>query len=222
MKKTIITSAIALIITGAAFAQPVSDRGVIPIGITLNQILRLHITDGGNIEFVFNSINDYNNGIANMAAFNSKVVIASSTDWQIHMGSETATMEPSDATAASHPAIAINNVQFMITWTGSYLCGAAAAGNNVTTAGTHYTNALTVANGLALFTGVLATDGLLMKGALLNGGDIAQNAFTINWQCSVMPVVGVGAEPCAATSMLAQSPSPDRYTTNVILDLEAI
>ena len=65
MKKSILASAIALVITGSAFAQPVSDRAVVPIGVTLVQILRIHVTNGGNIEFVFNDINDYKNGIAN-------------------------------------------------------------------------------------------------------------------------------------------------------------
>ena len=83
MKKSILAGAVALIIAGSAIAQPVSDRAVIPIGVTLVQILRIHVINGGNIEFVFNDINDYKVGIANGGTtfYDSQVVIASSTDW---------------------------------------------------------------------------------------------------------------------------------------------
>ena len=42
-----------------AFGQAVKDRNVIPVAVSLNQVLRMTITNGGNVEFVFNTIDDY-------------------------------------------------------------------------------------------------------------------------------------------------------------------
>ena len=44
-------------------AQAVRDRGVLPVAVNLNLVLRFQIIDGGNIEFVFNSIEDYRIGM---------------------------------------------------------------------------------------------------------------------------------------------------------------
>lgn len=214
MKKTIITSAIALIITGAAFAQPVSDKAVIPLGVTLNQILRLHVIDGGNVEFVFNTMNEYNFGIPNSAFYDSRVVIASSTDWQLHLGAETALMTATDN--ALNAGITVNNIGFIISWMGSNTCCAA---GDMVTMGAPYLNSNATANGLLLYTGG-AGDVVLTKGALANGGDVVQNAFTISWQCGTQ--IGGGTSLMANTSLLVQSPVPDRYVDNAFLDLEAL
>ncbi|MBI4946158.1 MAG: hypothetical protein HY840_07130 [Bacteroidetes bacterium] len=216
MKKTIITSAIALIITGAAFAQPVSDRAVIPIGVTLQQILRIHVTNGGNVEFVFNDINDYKNGIVNSAFYDSDVQVASSTDWELHMGAEDATLIGTEDPANT---LALNNIGFTITWTGGNSC--CAAGNQLSSILGVYDNSATgTANGLLIFTGG-AGDLLLVDGGNVagSGGDVTDNAFTINWECGTLIA---GTTPMNATSIIAQSPTPDRYVTNVFLDLEAL
>ena len=114
MKKTILSSAIALIISGAAIAQPVSDRAVVPLGVTFQQILRIHVTDGGNIEFVFNDINDYKLGIPNSAFYTTNVVIAASTHWQLHFGAEDATFVGTDNPA--NTLLALDNMGFTISW----------------------------------------------------------------------------------------------------------
>ena len=49
-------------------AQAVRDRNVIPVAVNLNQVLRMSIYDGGNIEFVFNTIDDYRDGLSGDAA----------------------------------------------------------------------------------------------------------------------------------------------------------
>ena len=46
------------------FSQAVKDRQVIPVAVNLNQVLRMTITNGGNIEFVFISIDDYRSGLS--------------------------------------------------------------------------------------------------------------------------------------------------------------
>ncbi len=222
MKKSILASAIALIISASAFAQPVSDRAVIPIGVTLQQILRLHIINGGNIEFVFNDIADYTSGIANGATgvYDTQVTVASSTDWDIHMGAEDATLIGSDLNTNT---IALNNIGFTCVWTGANTCclvgsqlsaitstGYASASNS---AGTGI-----IACGLKAYAGDL-TDLLLAdsNSALGSGGTTSANAFTINWECGTKVITGTTS--MNATSMLAQSPSPDRYVTNVLMDL---
>jgi len=45
-------------------AQAIRDRQVIPVAVNLNQVLRLKVLNGGNIEFVFNTIDDYENGLS--------------------------------------------------------------------------------------------------------------------------------------------------------------
>lgn len=219
MKKTILASCLGMIMAASAIAQPVSDRAVIPLGVTLQQILRIHVVNGGNVEFVFNDIDDYTNGIANGATgfYDSDVVVASSTDWQLHFGAEDATLIGTDDPTNT---LALNNVGFTVTWTGTNSC--CAAGNQVSSIPGVYDNSATgTANGLVQFTG-LATDLLLVDGGnvLGSGGDIIQNQFTINWE--VGTIIGGGTTPMNATTILAQSPPADRYVTNVFLDLEAL
>ena len=232
MKKSIITSAIALIITGSAFAQPVSDRAVIPLGVTLVQILRIHVTNGGNIEFVFNDINDYKQGIQNSQGngfYDSDVQIASSTEWRLDMGAEDATFLGTDNPANT---IALNNVGFACTWTGANTCCGAASDVNNTGSYTNNISAAGVAttlNGLLQYTGA-GLRILFTSGATFNGGDVTDNAFTINWEAGTSdPVTGVSdfglAAPTSANasnSFLDQSFTPDRYVTNVFLELTAL
>lgn len=197
-------------------AQPVSDKAVIPMAVTFNQILRLHVIDGGNIEFVFNTIDQYNFGVPNSAFYTSSVVIASSTKWQLHFGAETPLMMPTDN--AANPGIPIDNIGFLIGWTGNHLC--CFPGDDVMM-GAAYSDADAVQNGLKLFTGTAAdllfTDG----GGGTSGGDVTDNAFTILWECGTQ-IGGSVSSPMNALSMLAQSPVPDRYVDNAFLDLEAL
>jgi len=224
MKKTILTLAIALIIAGSAMAQPVSDRAVIPVAVTLNQILRIHVVNGGNIEFVFNMLDDYKFGIANGATgfYTSDIVVASSTDWQLDMGTEDATFMGTDDPVNTMP---LDNVGFTTDWVGlNTCCGAlldvdntGAYTNNISAAGAPLT-----ANGLLQYTGVgtavLYTSGI---GALIgNGGDINDNAFSILWECGTF--IPGGTSPMNVANILDQNLLPDRYVTNVMLELTAI
>jgi hypothetical protein len=67
-KSNFILAALAVILTTASFAQAVRDRNVIPVAVNLNEVLRMTITNGGNIEFVFNTIDDYRDGLSGDAA----------------------------------------------------------------------------------------------------------------------------------------------------------
>ncbi len=68
-------------------AQPVSDMAVIPMGITIQSVMRLTITKGGNIEFVFNSANDMANGVPTSFGSNyeTKGVVSSSRNWDLDL-----------------------------------------------------------------------------------------------------------------------------------------
>jgi len=56
MKKLTFLLAGFLLYGTTSNAQAVRDRNVIPLAVNLNQVLRMSITDGGNIEFTFNII----------------------------------------------------------------------------------------------------------------------------------------------------------------------
>lgn len=221
MKKSILATCFGMVITGAVFAQPVSDRAVVPVAVTVNQILRLHVTNGGNIEFVFNTINQFKNGISNSNFYNTDVVIASSTDWELNFGAEDAALMPTDdpAHGAQLPVamvgIPLNNVGYMITSTGA---------NVISSTGTDPTglgdDSDVAANGLGQF-GVTASQNPLMSAALgtgNNGGDITDNAFTINWECGLGLGTGAGNATNAGT-LLSQNIQPDRYVSNVLIEI---
>jgi hypothetical protein len=78
-----------------------------------------------------------------------------------------------------------------------------------------YTDADVNANGLQQYTGT-GTAILFDNGALGNAGEAADNRFSIYWECGTL---GAGNSPMNAQSILDQNLDPDRYTTNVILDL---
>jgi len=200
--KNLIFIAIAAIFAAPAMAQPVSDRGVIPVAVTLNQILRLNITGGGNIEFVFNTITQYESGITNATVYDSDFNVASSTAWELDMGAEDATFIGTDNPANT---MALNNVGFIITESG------------VHDFGTELTDPAGANAGVIALAGFAVT--VIGSGALTtNGGDILDNVFVINWEC------GTTAGSMNATAIIDQVPSiaPDRYVTNVLLDLRSI
>ena len=118
--KKLIYIAIAAIFAAPAMAQPVSDRGVIPVAVTLNQILRLNITSGGNIEFVFNTITQYELGVPNAAPYDSDFNVASSTPWELDMGAEDVTFIGTDNPANLMP---LAHVGYLIVATGTHAFG---------------------------------------------------------------------------------------------------
>ena len=229
MKKTILALCSGIIISVTAIAQPVSDRAVIPVAVTLNQILRLHVTNGGNIEFVFNTIQQYKSGIVNSTFYDTDFVVASSNDWELWFGAEDATLMGTDLDATPGPqnTMALNNVSFFVTASGNTPTGDLSApilnGSNLNN------NALVgvggIANGLAQYSLGIGNSPMISAVGTGNGGDILDNVFQINWQCGISPSVGIGTDltyagafPLAPT-LLNQNLLPDRYVTNVLLDI---
>ena len=214
MKKLILTSCFGMAIFASAFAQPVHDRAVIPVAVTLEQILRVKVITGGNIEFVFNDINDYKNGMGNLVAgftagnfYTTTFSVASSTNWQLDFGAEDATFLGTDDPA--NTALTLDNVG-IVTTVGTFAYGAeyAAAAAPYANAGTATPDALVAFTGSG--TAILATRGAG------NGGDANENFFTIDWQC------GIAQGTMNAATILSQSLAADRYVTNVLIELTAL
>ena len=98
--KKITLSIIALFFAGQmSFAQAVSEHAIIPVSVTLNSILRLNVVTGGNIEFVVNTIDQYTNGISNSTQYTTNFTVASSTDFDVTLMAEDATLIGSDNSA---------------------------------------------------------------------------------------------------------------------------
>lgn len=216
MKKTILASCLGMILAGSAIAQPVSDRAVIPLGVTLVQILRIHVIDGGNIEFVFNDIDDYKTGIANGPFYDSQVVVASSTAWELQFGAEDATLIGTDDPGNT---LTLDNVGFAVTNNGANAC--CLAGDEIdASTGSYGTIDGTGANVEALqqWPQLLFTSGVGIGNS--NAGDINDNDFTINWRAGTTE--GTMNGDFLIDQNLPLPPTPDRYTTNVFLDINAL
>ncbi len=201
LKKGVVAVTLILIGVGC-FAQPVSDRAVIPVAVTLNQILRLNVTDGGNIEFVFNRIDQYEDGIANAAIYDTRMTIASSTTWEMNLGAEDATFLGTDDPTQT---LDLDYVGFQLTAGGNHTFGAElvdAAGANAAVIG------------LATYPVSVITSAAAPAG---NAGDIDDNVITINWECNTNALNTVTGN----TALIDADEAPDRYVTNVLVDIES-
>lgn len=89
MRKLLFVAILALL-SQVGFAQAVQDNAVIPVSVTLNSILRLNVTSGGNIQFVFNTMAQYNGGIVGTNQTTTTFNVASSRPYEVQMGSEDA------------------------------------------------------------------------------------------------------------------------------------
>lgn len=113
MKKLLLGAAM-LLFAQMGFGQSVSDNAVIPVSVTLNSILRLTVTSGGNIQFVVNTIDQYTNGIANNDQYTSSFTVSSSRDFNVTMGAEDADFIGIE-TGATMPLV---NLQYTMGGTG--------------------------------------------------------------------------------------------------------
>jgi hypothetical protein len=218
MKKNLIVLLAALLTGGTAFGQAVSDRNVIPVAVNLNQVLRMTITNGGNIEFVFNTIDQYEDGISGAvsaaAIYQTDFTVASSTRWAITYGAEQATFIGTDNPTNT---LELDNVGFTIASTGDHGFETDAGTGKGTTDADELWSAPTVG---ATETAALEGYGVVLvednDGTSANAGDDGDNSFSLVWRCGTSE----GTEtPMNAVSLLEQSVTPDRYVANVIFDL---
>lgn len=211
--KKVLVGFLSLVFMGqVAFAQPVSDNAVIPMGITLSSVLRLNVVSGGNIEFVFASVNDFQNGLAgNM--YRTNLTVESSTDWGLSVSA-------SDF-AGSAGNFGVGIIDYAIednASTNVIVDAVAGAGAKRT-----LNNLTTLYTGVG--TGVFrqldnAAFLVLQETGDGNDGIAADNNFFIRWRCGVGP--GSTILPNGA-SLINDWPGtgPGRSSTNVLITLSA-
>ena len=189
MRKLVLGAAM-LLFAQFSFGQAVSDQAVIPVSVTLNSILRLTIVSGGNIQFVVNTIDEYEDGITTSARYQTAFNVASSRNFDVMINAETATFFGTDNVANTMP---LNNV--------GYQCQTVAGG------GTFPADAAMV--GLAMAPTYLI--GGALAGDKRPAGGSATNQFIIEWE------LGTSLGTMNAGSLLSQSIDPDNYVVNVFL-----
>jgi len=194
MRKLFFAAAM-LLLSQAGFGQAVNDQAIIPVSVTLNSILRLTVVSGGNIDFVVNTIGQYTSGInsgGGDARYQTNFTVSSSQDFDVTIRAEDATFLGQDNAANT---MTLDNVGLDLSETGSGVDG------------TNWdlpTDILPLTNGAQnIVTG--------LAGAAAGGAD--KNNFTIRWR------LGTGEGAMNSTTLLAQSLTPDRYITNVFLEL---
>ncbi len=208
MKRLSISILAVIFSLGAAFSQPVSELGIIPVGVTLNSILRLNITSGGNLEYVINTIDQYQGGIAAGAPYTTNFNVASSVNFDVSIIADADDFTGVDNNTSAN-TMALNNL--------AYIMGENGSGTD----GTEWVLNTTATGLPCAVTG--PTDGaeIIVLGSTTvanpSAGGIDQNAFIINWQFGTHIVGGV--VPMNAASLLAQSIASDRYVVNVFLEL---
>jgi len=201
MKKLTLLIAGLILFTTTSFGQ-IDDRAVIPVAVTLNSILRLNVISGGNIEFNFNTLDDYQNGISTSAAYQTKFNVASSVNWDVIMYSENANLIGTDIIEAggnTANTMPLDNIGFHIESEGTI-------GDDLTFASNDADNPVPLTSNPAAV--LVGFDGIP------NAGDIFQNNFTIHWRC------GTQEGTMNGSSILSQAIAADRYATNVFLVLQ--
>ena len=223
--KKILLSIFTFSILGSGISQAVSDRNTIPVAVNLNRVLRMSVNTGGNIEFTFNTIAQYKNGIsgdlvtsgsAGTAAANPMYItsftIAASTKWRLDYGAEDATFIGVDNPA--NVSFLLNNVGFSLAETGAH-----AFGTELISAPTNATAAGGEVAALQPYPVVLITDGGDATAA--NAGDATDNAFTMTWRCGTAESQTL-TTPMNPVKLIEQGITPDRFVTNVLFNLIAL
>lgn len=223
--KKLMLSFLAFGIISSGISQAVSDRTTVPIAVNLNQVLRLNVYNGGNLEFTFNTIAQYKSGINSGAVaaaailgaavgaqgfYQTQFTVAASSDWELHMGAEDATLIGTDAGGL----MALNNIGYSITADGVHTFAGGGAANAVvqTSVGTLGVDIVP----LTQFPGAAALIEKDINAAAntSNAGDVLDNAFTIYWR------VGTVEGTMNGVALIEQNLAPDRYITNVLFDLQ--
>jgi hypothetical protein len=197
---------------------------VIPVAVNLNQVLRMTITNGGNIEFVFNSIDDYRDGLSAEAGnpgdafYQTDFTIASSTRWRLTYGSEQATFIGTDNPANS---LTLDNVGFYLNNLGTRIFENVDDPIGTTPAASLFSAPTNNGNEVAALQAYpvdLIEDN--NSADVSNAGDATENSFSLLWRAGTVEAQGE-TTPMNAVSLLNQQPSPtaDRYVTNVIFEL---
>lgn len=220
-KKTILSFLILIIGFFPIFAQAVKDRNAITVGVSLNQILRLTITGGDNIEFVFK---DFSVGVNKKHSsslglvqdgsqiFKTNITVASSVRWTLYYGAEQSTFVGMNK---SSNTLDLNNVGFTITNNGLNYFESPNMAKSFTSGASLFsrpTNNASTVSPLQVFPTLLIEDNLSKKA---NAGDEGDNSFTLTWRC------GTAEKGMNPIKLIDQNPSPasDKYLVNVIFEI---
>ena len=189
MKKLVLGVAM-LLLAQMGFGQAVTDNAVIPVSITLNSILRLSVTSGGNIQFVVNTIDQYENGIANTSQYTTTFQVASSRDFTVTLGAEDQTFIGLET---SNTDLTLDNVGYEIATPGLG----------------------TVPTGLQALVAFVDGGGLPSAATIVtaDAGAADDNIYEIQWE------LGTGVAPMNTSTLLEQSLDADIYITNVFLNV---
>lgn len=186
----------------SSFAQAVDDRAVVPVSVTLNSILRLNIESGGNIEFNFNTLQQYQDGISGIGAddqYSTKLSIASSVDWDLRMGAEDAGLITTDSATVS-TSMDLGYITYQVDLTEAGVTD----GNEVTVP--------SVSGGATQLTQLGTADEIISSNNG-NAGDVAQNSFRIDWACGSTADNAIG-------NLMGSNLTGGRYSTNVFFILK--
>jgi len=174
--KKLYSSIVALMLTiSLSIAQPINDQVVIPMGITINSITRMQVVSGGNIEFVFSSLDDFSTGILYTRGYSTVISLASSEAITVNLKADQAAFN-GDATAGT---LALDKVQLQT-------LAANVTGVNITSA---FASAILTAADQAIATTAAAA--------------VANGTFQIDWQCGVTNTcAGVAPDRYAANIII--------------------
>jgi hypothetical protein len=129
MKKFFLLLVTAAMLSTASFAQPVSDNVVIPIGVTINSIMRLNVAQGGNIEFVFNTFDDFQAGLNStysLTQYQTKIDMTATTNFKVFMVAETDLVPITGSVGAD---MAINVISYQLDVSGVNIAPVSLSGN---------------------------------------------------------------------------------------------
>jgi len=186
-------------------AQTFTDPAIGAASIDLQQVLRISVTGGGNLEFVINSIAQYETGINAGGAnifYQTDFEVASSTRWDLRLNADGGL----PLSGSDNPAntMALDNIGLRI----------------VTQVGAVHTFGVELTDPAGANAAVIALPAaatIVVGSALVaptNEGTITDNAFTIQWRVGTTEGGGMNAVP-----LIDQDLASDRYVTNIILDI---
>jgi hypothetical protein len=210
MKKFFILVLVGLLGFNIQSFSQIDDKAVVPVAVTLNSILRLNIESGGNIEFVFNTLSQYSSGIVNSDQHDTKISIASSSDWDLDMYAEDDQLYGTSIDTAggvTGNSLELNHIGYWVE---------IATGASITTTEVGLLGSQSAPAGLENTARTIIN----LKTNQHNAGDINQNQFIINWECGTQKD-GNATSAMNSTSLLDVQTGADRYATNVYFILRS-
>ncbi|MFP3860751.1 MAG: hypothetical protein ACLFUW_08005 [Bacteroidales bacterium] len=188
-----------------SFSQAVDDRAVVPVSVTLNSILRLNVESGGNIEFNFNTLEQYESGISGIGEndqYSTKLTIASSVNWDLVMGAEDDGLVSTDDTTTEAGVMDLGYITYEVAYTGSDLDVGTTGDVDIPSSG----------NATEL---LQLTDDMdpIIEAVGNNAGDVNKNEFRVDWACGSTDDNAIGR-------LLGSDLTGGRYSTNVFFILQ--